>query len=280
LYEWAGVRPSQIVRQAVHVWRFGLPEYPREAFERDQRSLHALRQEINNWNLVNGMYFSRWQIERLVYFAELAERLRFARHHAEPKYRIDPPTFSAAVVRLELAAESVLRPGQLDVLRDYKPCLIPPKNLKDPVRVGQAGDTGRLAQWLERARGKNDNHVARMIGRLIECEVKHRGPMGESEKVERRQLLTEAARTAAGMSDVEFALSKDELAETIQLPNRKDELIAEIDVMRRQRLKPGRTSKFLLNEGFARVLMTRYGQLARGSSATVKAGAYKPEVTR
>jgi hypothetical protein len=266
LYELAGARPREQVREAVAVWRYGLAEYPRSALERDQQTLHLLREEINNWNLVNGMYFDRRQIEQLMALAQQAERLHFARHNAERRARIDPMTFNAQMVRLELAAESVLRQGQRDVLRDYKPCLIPPKNLKDPVRVGQANDTDHLARWLERAREQGEFGVSRMIDRLVEGEIEHLGPLSDRERAERKRLLAQTVRRAEGMSDVEFALNRDELAEAIQPRDRKIELVAEINGMRRQRLLPGRTAQFLLNEGFARVLAMRYRQMVQGTA--------------
>ena len=51
------------------------------------------------------------------------------------------------------AAKSIydsLTEAQRTVMVTYKPCLIPPKNLKDPVRVGQASDSSHAVQILER----------------------------------------------------------------------------------------------------------------------------------
>jgi hypothetical protein len=265
LYGLADMPVPKAVREAVDCWRSGTRYYSLEQCKHDRQRLRALRKEINHWNLANGMHFDPEQIEQLVGLAKEAERLRTAQRQAKPKYKLSPEAFNAELVGLELAAELVLRPGQLEVMRTYKPCLIPPKNLKDPVRVGQASGSTRMGPWLANARRKPDRQVERMIDRLMEKETAHLGPMDEAALQQRRNLLRETARHAAEMSDVEFALNKDELAEAIRPPNRKEELGTDINAMRRERLQPGRTSRFLLNRGFADVLEARYEQLNQGS---------------
>ncbi|UCG15424.1 MAG: hypothetical protein JSV19_09010 [Phycisphaerales bacterium] len=266
VYELAGVRAPRMLYEAVYCWRFGTRDYPLDRCRQDQKAIRALSKEINHWNLTNGMYFSPGQIEGLVQLAKQAEQLKAAQRQARPREKLHPDEFNARLVQLELAAESVLRPGQLEVMREYKPCLIPPKNLKNPVRVGQANDGSHLARWLQRARRTNNEHVDRMIDSLISSEIKRLGPMSESAIAERRKLLRDTARQAAGMSDVEFALNQDDLAGAITPINRKEELTAAIDQMHRIRTKPGRTHQFLLNRDFANVLMVRYQQLKSGAA--------------
>jgi len=268
LCQLANVKAPRVVREAIDCRRWGTRDYPRVRCEQDERTLDELRTEINNWNLANGMHFSREQIEQLVYLANEAERLKSTRRQAKSKDRLSRKDFDAEIVKLELAAEAVLRPGQLEVMDTYKPCLLPPKNLKDPVRVGQASDSTRLARWLEHARGKPQRRVERMIERLIEGEIAHLGPMDDATTEQRRNLLRETVRQASEMSDVEFALNKDDLADAVQPQDRKDELIADIDALRRQRVQPGRTAQFLLNRGFAEVLKVRYEQLSHEAPVT------------
>ena len=262
LYELAGVQAPPLVHEAVRYWRYGARDYPLARCRQDEAALRELRKEINNWNLTNGMYFSRSQMEQLVALAQEAERIEAVQRQIRPRGRLHPDQFAAQQVRLELAAEAVLRPGQRKVMEDYKPCLIPPKNLKDPVRVGQAADTSHLAEWLASTRGKGDVRIEEMINRLIEGEIDRLGPMDEPAVEARRELLRETARQVADMTEVEFALNKDDLAEEIQPVDRKKTLIAAIDDMRRVRSKPGRTYEFLLNCDFADVLKVRYQQLA------------------
>ncbi|MCK4658607.1 MAG: hypothetical protein KAV82_03710 [Phycisphaerae bacterium] len=262
LHQLAGVEAPLVVREAVDCRRLGTRDYPLSRCREDQSTLHKLRAEINNWNLANGMHFSRDQIGPLVELAERAEDLKTAQRRAKPRDRLPRKVLLEKLVELELAAESVLRPGQLEVLRAYLPCLIPPKNLKDPVRVGQASDGTRLANWLERARRKPQWRVERLIERMIEREIAHFGPMGDAALEQRRLALHDTVRRAAEMNDVEFALNKDELAQAIQPENRKEQLIADIEALRRERRQPGRTYRFLLNSDFAAVL-SRAGSTRR-----------------
>ena len=266
LHELADLETSPVVREAVDCWREGTKAYPRDCYEEDREAIRTLGREINHWNLVNGMHFSCEQLEKLAYLAEEAERLKTTRRKGRPKDRLHPDAFNEELVRLEFAAEAVLRPGQLEVLNTYQPCLLPPKNLKDPVRVGQATDSTRMSQWLSRARGKHEWQVERMIDRLLEVETAHLNPLDEKALAERRDLLGETVSQATAMDDVEFAVNKDDLAEAIQPRDRKGELNTEIDTMRRHRHLPGRTSQFLLNGNIVAVYKTRHEQLSAGAA--------------
>ncbi len=262
LYELAGTYPPRDVLAAVNCQQYGTREYTLPQCKSDRKRLRDLSSEINHWNLVNGMYFSMDQMKQLAFLADKTEQFKKAQGGKRPREKLAPVAFDAHLVRLELAAESVLRPGQLQVMDEYKPCLIPPKNLKNPVRVGQANDTTHLARWLTNARGWSEERVAREIDRVIVHDVEHNGPMDEAVEKERRSLLRAVVRRAAAMSDVEFALNKDDLVEAITPEDRKQTLTASIDDMHRQRTKPGRTERFLLNRDFADVLELRYAQLA------------------
>ncbi|MBN1512779.1 MAG: hypothetical protein JXB13_12255 [Phycisphaerae bacterium] len=276
LYELAGMSAPAEVYETLRVWQIGTPEYPLARCEQDARAIRELSKRINNWNLTNGMYFSPGQMEQLVALADRTERLKAAQREARPRDKLHPVVLDARLVELELAAERVLRPAQREVLKEYKPCLLPPKNLKDPVRVGQARDDSHLAQWLERARGRDEQAVTRMVDRLIEGEIAHLGPMDENVRNTRRQLLTDTVRLASSMTDVEFALNQQDLVDSIQPPDRKEELTALIEELKRTRIRPGRTHDYLLNRDFAAVLAERHRQLTSAHAP----GARKVAVQR
>ncbi len=273
LYELAGEHAPAEVYETLRVWQAGTPEYPLTHCEQDARAIRELSKEINNWNLVNGMYFSPGQMEQLIALADQAEQLKTAQREARPRDKLHPVALDARLVELELAAERVLRPAQREVLKEYKPCLLPPKNLKDPVRVGQARDNSHLATWLERARGRNEAAVAKMIDRLIEGEIAHLGPMDERARIARRALLADTVQLASEMTDVEFALNQQDLVDSIQPPDRKEELTASIEELKRNRVRPGRTHDFLLNRDFAAVLAVRRQQLTSAHAPGARNGA-------
>ncbi|MDQ7780532.1 MAG: hypothetical protein RDV41_12625, partial [Planctomycetota bacterium] len=52
--------------------------------------------------------------------------------------------YFARLKELQDRVDSTLSDGQKSVIADFNPCIIPPENLKNPVRVGQASDTSEL----------------------------------------------------------------------------------------------------------------------------------------
>ena len=254
----AGRQPSEAVRRAGAVYRDGTEACPREQFEERQAELQRLRKEINNWNLINGLYLSREQIDKLV---ALHEQSRPDAGRAERRNREQA---SAAIVAAEQAAEEVLNPGQRQVLADYKPCLLPPKNLKDPVRVGQANDGTPYQEWLSHARQKSGEALEQAIDNALEREAKHLGMPTKTERQQREVAMRKVARQAGQMSDSEFELNKESLAERIRPPDRMGELRQEIDAAARAQGEPGRVAQFLLNADFVAQLQVRGEQLAAG----------------
>ncbi len=136
-------RPNQNLRDAVDVFEYGTRECPARVYDVGKAEVADLRAEINNWNLINGLHLSGQQIGEIVELYDAAEarikgrdrpgdgrtRSMQVGRRAKGK-RIKPRVVRAAVER---AVEQVLNPGQRQVLVDYKACLIPPKNLKNPV---------------------------------------------------------------------------------------------------------------------------------------------------
>ncbi len=270
IWKKAGVALPAEVRKAVNVWRVGTHAYPLPQYERDIRTKSGLSREINNWNLVNGMHFSCDQIKELVTVAEKSRRLRIQQRSAKPKERMHKDDYNAAQVQLEVRAERILRPGQTEVLATYQPCLIPPKGLRDPVRVGQANDGTHLERWLTRARSLDATLVSGTVEQLISAETKHYGPLDTNDRENRKVLLIDVVSRAAIMSEVEFALQKEALVDQIQPVDQHGKLIAEMDRMRRAVLQPGRLSQMLLNDDMVAVLKVRYKQLKQGTGKVRK----------
>lgn len=135
-----------------------------------------LRRDINLLNLINGMNFSPEQIKVVIASAPeqaeysdtgidaYTELLRIALVKLESgivpsdkeikqtnsaRYSVQRPPKKKADTA---AVYACLSDAQKQTLFDYKSCLIPPKNLKDPVRVGQAHDDSAAVKQLERIR--------------------------------------------------------------------------------------------------------------------------------
>jgi len=261
----AGTGLSPTLLEAVEVYQTGRPDSPLQRVQQQREEVRRLRKEINNWNLINGLYLDQDQIQRIVSLYQAAVG------DLERPRRLS----KAELVELERSIEQLLNPGQLQVLAEYKACLIPPKNLKDPVRVGQANDDSAYERWLERSRRLTGPALDRAIDQVLQQESERLGELSRAERQKRAALLGRTVRRAAAMSDVEFEISKSELAARLTPPDRVGELRAEIERLARALGEPGRLSRFMLNPEFIGQLRQRGEQLVAGPerrSADLAAG--------
>jgi hypothetical protein len=118
--------------------------------------------------------------------------------------------------------EEVLEPQQAQQLRDYVPCLIPPPG---KMRIGQSGTAEGLMNHLERIRNLPDDAYAKHRSMILEKAVEKRklhmpgfAEFNEEEERERIGVLLDNTRQ---MSDVEFALNKEAIAEEFKGEDRK-----------------------------------------------------------
>lgn len=262
LAQLAGVASPPNVRRALDVLAHGTEAYPRAEFERGQTEVRRLREEINNWNLINGLNFTAEQMEQIIALHDAARR----RPATGPRQRAE------SVVELEQAVTGVLNEGQRQVLGTYKPCLIPPKNLKDPVRVGQANDRSHLERWLERARKTPPNRLSRLADTLLDKEAEQYGKLARAERQKRKSLLVLTARKAAALSDVDFALRHGALAQQIAPPDRRQALRLEIDALAAERGQPGVVARFVLKPAFIAQLQQRLDDTRAETNAGSAAG--------
>jgi hypothetical protein len=160
----------------------------------------------------------------------------------------------------------MLLDSQKEVISTFKPCLIPPKNLKDPVRVGQAADNTREAEVLARLRtlpaGKWEKVKAAVLDLAIsKWEEKH----GKFTPAEREAEIAEADAVVAearGLSEVDFQMRKDDLSRRFALRSRKDELKKEMETLEGERFEaPGKVANILLDPKIIPVLERRLRQL-------------------
>ena len=261
-----GTVANQDVREAAEIFDHGTTDYPMSQCLADKNRLARVRAEISNWNLINGLHLNGRQIDKIVaLYGEAAIDGTAPSRPANKKPKHDAERQLAARVQLERSVEAVLNPGQQRVLAEFKPCLIPPKNLKDPVRVGQANDHSQQENWLSRARKMPEPQLRKSIDNVLAAEARHFGELNEQDRAARVALLIDAAQEAAKMTDVEFEINKADLAEKITPPDRIMQLKEKIAAISRERSLPGTISQFMLNQGFVDQLRARGQQLARGA---------------
>jgi hypothetical protein len=255
----AGMTPTETVSRAADVYWNGTEEYPIALVDGQKAEIGKLRGEINNWNLINGLHLDLEQIEQMV---SLWDQARAEREKGLRKGGKARRLERELKVVLEHEFENALNDGQIEVLADYKACLLPPKNLKDPVRVGQANDNSGLARWLNRVRKAPLKRREKMIDNFLAKEAERFGELPPDELQKRRSLLLETVESAAGMSEVDFELNKEEMAEAIAPADRQRKLRQEIDDLSRERDLPGTVARFMLNQRFIDQLRIRGRQLA------------------
>jgi hypothetical protein len=256
----AKTRPPRAIAQAAKVFERGTSEFPVAEVDARNIEIGRLRAEINNWNLINGLHLGRNQIDNVVGLYEAVVPTKPAaapRPGARARRRVN------VTAALERAVEQVLNPGQREVLLDYNACLIPPKNLKNPVRIGQASDKSRFETWLTRARKLPHKRLVKLIDKTLEQEIEH-ATLRPAQAEERKELLVRTVRRAAAMSATEFELDKADLAKRITPPDRKRLLKREIATLSRKHNQSGPIARFMLKPKFIEQLRTRGRQLAEG----------------
>jgi hypothetical protein len=135
------------------------------------------------------------------------------------------------VERVEESARRVhdlMSPAQREILSTYKACLIPPRDLKDPVRVGQAGNTGPSLRFLEIVRNMPEPVYARSLDGIVEKAIEllehNYGAFKGDEGIAFAARMKKIIHRSRRMSDVEFQLNKDDLAAQLEPVDQAQEI--------------------------------------------------------
>jgi hypothetical protein len=124
--------------------------------------------------------------------------------------------YEKGIDTLVAGARQALSENQLVIISEYKPCLIPVKNLSDPSRIGQASDHGGAVRLLDKAREmpekKYNANKTKMLQRLMEKLSRH----FESEEIPGlMETVSKTLDEARAMSDADYELKKGDLAKRI-----------------------------------------------------------------
>jgi hypothetical protein len=123
--------------------------------------------------------------------------------------------------KLAAEAEAALSPEQLEVVSTFKPCIVPPQNMRNPVRAGQAQDPGPGMKMLSELRKLKDkpaalNHaIEKSAAKVAEFDAKHGPAMSAADTERRANELRETLKSACAMSDTDFELKKQEIAKKL-----------------------------------------------------------------
>jgi hypothetical protein len=212
-----------------------------------------LSHEVSMLNLVNGLHLTDKQIEKIIELATKAgelqkrtctERAQEAEefsdtlkdlkeilirdekkipksceervHQVEHDMKISEAEYNKKLKALEKELIAILSDAQVEVIRTFQPCTIPPKELGDPVRAGQAaGEHAEIEMQIEHLRNLPKKAYKVFVDPLINALLKE---WNHILKYSPEELKAEAKRLrgvvdeARSLSDAEFALRSPELA--------------------------------------------------------------------
>lgn len=222
---------------------------------RDTKSAD-LRQQISALNLVNGLYLSPTQLndylevlrdlkvlqsdsqKRLDLIAD-EQRKEYARLYTEvvdnkgisqdvqksassirERESEILDLYTGGLIGLEGRITGILTPNQLCIVDEFKPCLVPPKNLRDPGRVGQAkGDATAAVSMLERLRKtpprKYDATRQKMLDEYFDKYERKVGLLSAGEKEHETDRIVTIMEYARALPAVDFEMKKDGLAQQL-----------------------------------------------------------------
>ncbi len=223
-----------------------------------------VKREINLHNLYNGLHLSVEQMEKIVELARKACDLRekcfggdnYRCRQIVQIYREILETvregdripaslegmggvmeiaekrirkrYFEGMSELEASVWNALTPAQREVFKTYDPCLIPPKTLRDPVRVGQASTYDEEKRVLDLARGLTDaafeKECRKVLSAMIGGLEQFLGAMEAAEREAEIKRMVEVCRKARKLSEMDFALKCDEIAEELAIHRQKDVL--------------------------------------------------------
>lgn len=168
--------------------------------------------------------------------------------------------YAASLLAIEERTAAVFDAAQREVIDTFRPCMLPPQNQREPVRAGQGTTHGPIIERMRRLRElpapAYERMREQMVSRLIARIEEHVGQLGDDERAAERERLLAFAERIRALSDLDFEIQKDQLAEEVRYVDRVETLRDEIQDLTevREGPHPGRIARFFLTEGSASVL--------------------------
>jgi len=269
----------------VFLINFGLSSFA--LGQKESEAVREMHHDIILLNLVNGLYLSPEQIgdllpkiqeaekarqqarsqlagleaplleamgeihEVLVRGDEISDEMKKSFHQLKKRRFEIEDQQGEALQQLELEVSNILTSNQKIVIENYKPCVIPPAEGK----IGQDRDSkgSGLVKTLDRLRSMPErryHQVKEMLADItMEKAERYIGFENDEEKEMYRQQLLETFQLARSMSNKEYLLKKQTMA---------DELIPkELQNHKRRKNQLGRMGRFLLDSALLPLLQQR-----------------------
>ena len=210
--------------------------------------MKALTKEIQILNLLNGFELTELQTVSLKKYVSVAEKLeRDFEYYIEENAELFeaglqksieilaegkplPPSLKRdisagnhevkefhremeeGILAIAKKVAGMLKPQQLQQLKDYVPCLIPPPG---KARIGQSGTPEGFVKHLEIIRGLSERSYVKQREAIIEKAVQkkksHMPVLAEFDEVAERLRTGDLLDEVRHMSDVDFTLNKESI---------------------------------------------------------------------
>ncbi|THB67016.1 MAG: hypothetical protein D6E12_09440 [Desulfovibrio sp.] len=172
-------------------------------------------------------------------------------------------TLNSRYASLDAQLRATLTAEQVQVVEDFSPCLIPPQDLRNPVRAGQASSNEHLIERMRRVREIGEDewqaNGREHIHRLVVEFSQERFLMTDEEieaEVDRVMTLLNEMRA---LSDMDFELRKEEIADEVQLIDQRQLMVDELERRDPHTRRPesSKLVRFLLSDAAIAVLEER-----------------------
>lgn len=153
---------------------------------------------------------------------------------------------------LEKKVTAVLTKNQQAIVKNFKPCLVPPKNAQNPSPAGAANDGGHFERVLTKIYYMNDELFQEVSGlfsnRHIHKYEQMFGPMTESEIAAEQIRMKNILNKARAMEKTDFELNKSELAqEMIEPLHAQEDHMKDAYLQTRTKWHLNKTGRWLLD---------------------------------
>ncbi|MDI6732828.1 MAG: hypothetical protein QME51_01510 [Planctomycetota bacterium] len=265
--------------------------------------IHELFEDISLLNLINGLNLTEEQIKQILLYNKQIQLLKdqieelnnktieevilsynelkstleknedIPKHierrasMREQEFREMMEELKGAIADIERELTGILIESQIEIINTFNPCLIPPKDLKNPVRAGQAENSERGLDLLRNVRKMPqelfDKEKNEIVQRHLEMIGKHVGNLTAEEKEQESKRLLKVLEKARSMSDKEFELNGPDLAKQFVSESKKSigrdkELREELErIHQTRRGGPSRIGRYLFNPRIVPILERR-----------------------
>jgi len=177
---------------------------------------------------------------------EAAERANVAQKELKER-------FDRKMTEIEDRTRAIFTEAQQEVIRKFRPCVVPTKEDRNPERVGQAPEAGGFIRVLEHLRNVPADRLEEAKRRGLEMHFlrweRHFGVLTAKEKEEIRRQLDAVLAESRSLPDADFEIRKSELAQAVEMP---------ASHKTRPRLyEPGKIGRLLLDERAIPILERR-----------------------